>query len=84
MGRLARYIGSDKHLLISPQRITLVFVISDISTFLVQVRDHARIVSPQLTFLRIAIRRPREQVYLSRKISTSQRSENMSVSSCSV
>ena len=39
MGRLAKYIKSDKHLLISPQRITVVFVVSDISTFLVQVRS---------------------------------------------
>ena len=36
MGRLARYIKSNKHLLIRPQRITVVFVVSDVSTFLVQ------------------------------------------------
>ncbi|KAI0724209.1 RTA1-domain-containing protein [Cerioporus squamosus] len=36
MGRLARYIKSNKHLLIRPQRITIVFVASDITTFLVQ------------------------------------------------
>ncbi|RPD81652.1 RTA1-domain-containing protein [Lentinus tigrinus ALCF2SS1-7] len=36
MGRLARYIKSNKHLLIRPQRITVVFVISDVTTFLVQ------------------------------------------------
>ncbi len=36
MGRLARYIKSNKHLLIRPQRITVVFVASDVTTFLVQ------------------------------------------------
>ncbi|TBU64716.1 RTA1-domain-containing protein [Dichomitus squalens] len=36
LGRLARYIQSNKHLLIPPQKITVVFVASDISTFLVQ------------------------------------------------
>ncbi len=37
LGRLARYLGSGKHLLISPSRITITFVISDITTFLIQV-----------------------------------------------
>ncbi|KAI0823126.1 RTA1-like protein [Trametes gibbosa] len=36
LGRLARYLKSHEHLLIPPQRITIVFVVSDISTFLVQ------------------------------------------------
>lgn len=38
LGRLARYIGSGKHLLVPPNRITITFVISDITTFLIQVR----------------------------------------------
>ncbi|KDQ64594.1 hypothetical protein JAAARDRAFT_28237 [Jaapia argillacea MUCL 33604] len=36
LGRLARYLKCDKHLLIRPSRITLVFVCSDITTFLIQ------------------------------------------------
>ncbi|KAI0639047.1 RTA-like protein [Trametes polyzona] len=36
LGRLARYLKSHRHLLIPPQRITVVFVASDISTFLIQ------------------------------------------------
>lgn len=36
LGRLALYLKSHEHLLIPPQRITVVFVASDISTFLVQ------------------------------------------------
>jgi hypothetical protein len=38
LGRLARYLGSGKHLLVPPNRITVTFVISDITTFLIQVR----------------------------------------------
>lgn len=37
LGRLARYLKSHEHLLIRPQRITVVFVVSDVSTFLIQV-----------------------------------------------
>ena len=36
LGRLSRWIRCDKHLLIKPQKITLVFVLSDVVTFLVQ------------------------------------------------
>ncbi|KAI0651489.1 RTA-like protein [Trametes meyenii] len=36
LGRLARYLKSHRHLLIPPQRITVVFVVSDITTFLIQ------------------------------------------------
>ncbi|KAH9891035.1 RTA1-like protein [Cubamyces lactineus] len=36
LGRLARYLKSHRHLLIPPQRITIVFVVSDITTFLIQ------------------------------------------------
>ncbi|EIW64953.1 RTA1-like protein [Trametes versicolor FP-101664 SS1] len=36
LGRLARYLKSHEHLLIRPQRITVVFVVSDVSTFLIQ------------------------------------------------
>ncbi|KAH9853036.1 RTA1-like protein [Lenzites betulinus] len=36
LGRLARYLKSHEHLLIPPQRITVVFVASDVTTFLVQ------------------------------------------------
>ncbi|KAJ7490393.1 RTA1-like protein [Mycena galericulata] len=36
MGRLARFLECDKHLMVSPRRITTVFVSSDITTFLIQ------------------------------------------------
>ncbi|KAL0949497.1 hypothetical protein HGRIS_009551 [Hohenbuehelia grisea] len=36
LGRLARYLDRPEYLAVSPQRITLVFVCSDITTFLVQ------------------------------------------------
>ncbi|KAJ7094591.1 RTA1-like protein [Mycena belliarum] len=36
LGRLARYLNCDKHLMVSPRRITIVFISSDITTFLVQ------------------------------------------------
>ncbi|KAJ7683982.1 RTA1-domain-containing protein [Mycena rosella] len=36
LGRLARYLGCDKYLMVSPRRITIVFISSDITTFLVQ------------------------------------------------
>ncbi|KAF9464496.1 RTA1 like protein-domain-containing protein [Collybia nuda] len=36
LGRLARYLDSDEFLVISPRRITVVFVSSDITTFLIQ------------------------------------------------
>ena len=42
LGRLARYLGSGKHLLVSPNRITITFVISDITTFLIQVGESGR------------------------------------------
>ena len=37
LGRLSRWMKGDKHLWISPNRITLVFVLSDVVTFLIQV-----------------------------------------------
>lgn len=37
LGRLSRWLRCDRHLLIRPQKITLVFVMSDVITFLVQV-----------------------------------------------
>jgi hypothetical protein len=37
LGRLARHVDSSKYLLVPARRITIVFVSSDISTFLVQV-----------------------------------------------
>ena len=38
LGRLARWLDASTHILIPPQRITLVFVLSDVTTFLIQVR----------------------------------------------
>ena len=37
LGRLALWLGCDQHLLIPRRRITLIFVLSDVFTFLVQV-----------------------------------------------
>ncbi|KAK7054224.1 RTA1-domain-containing protein [Favolaschia claudopus] len=36
LGRIARYVRGDKHLMVNPRRITVVFVSSDIATFLIQ------------------------------------------------
>lgn len=36
LGRMAKWLGGDRHLLIRPQRITLAFVLSDVTTFLIQ------------------------------------------------
>ncbi|KAJ7044526.1 RTA1-domain-containing protein [Mycena alexandri] len=36
LGRLARYLDCDKHLMVSARRITIVFISSDITTFLIQ------------------------------------------------
>lgn len=36
LGRLARHLDADQHLLVSSRRITIVFITSDISTFLIQ------------------------------------------------
>ncbi|KAI0347275.1 RTA1-like protein [Trametopsis cervina] len=36
LGRLARSLDGDAHLLIRPQKVTLIFVSSDITTFLIQ------------------------------------------------
>lgn len=37
LGRLARYTQTDKYLLVTPRRITITFISSDITTFLIQV-----------------------------------------------
>ncbi|KAL0571029.1 hypothetical protein V5O48_010936 [Marasmius crinis-equi] len=37
LGRLSRYLKCDEHLLVSPRRITMIFVASDVITFLIQV-----------------------------------------------
>ncbi|KAF8974506.1 RTA1 like protein-domain-containing protein [Flammula alnicola] len=36
LGRLAKHIDADQHLLVSSRKITLVFVTSDVTTFLIQ------------------------------------------------
>ncbi|KAF9485300.1 RTA1-like protein [Pholiota conissans] len=36
LGRIAKHLNADKHLLVSSRRITIVYVSSDISTFLIQ------------------------------------------------
>ena len=38
LGRLSRWLGADRHVLIPPTKITKVFVLSDVVTFLTQVR----------------------------------------------
>lgn len=37
LGRLAVYLGAPEHLVISPRRVTPLFVCSDLVTFLIQV-----------------------------------------------
>jgi len=49
LGRLARYLGSGKHLLIPASRITITFVISDVTTFLIQATGGAVSVSANKT-----------------------------------
>ncbi|EJD37898.1 RTA1-like protein [Auricularia subglabra TFB-10046 SS5] len=36
LGRLAKHLGQERHMLILPSRITKIFVLSDVTTFLVQ------------------------------------------------
>ncbi|EJD40036.1 RTA1-domain-containing protein [Auricularia subglabra TFB-10046 SS5] len=36
LGRLARYLGAERHMLVMPSRITKIFVFSDVTTFLIQ------------------------------------------------
>lgn len=36
LGQIARHLGVDEYLLISPRRITVVFILSDVTTFLIQ------------------------------------------------
>lgn len=38
LGHLARWLKAGQHMLIPPQKITLVFVLSDVTTFLIQAR----------------------------------------------
>ena len=38
LGRLARHVDCSKYLLVPAKRITIIFIASDISTFLIQVR----------------------------------------------
>jgi len=37
LGQIADYLGAGSHVLISRKRLTLVFVLSDVITFLIQV-----------------------------------------------
>ncbi|KDR83684.1 hypothetical protein GALMADRAFT_219515 [Galerina marginata CBS 339.88] len=45
LGRLAKHLKADKHLLVTSRRITIVFVSSDITTFLIQAIGGAMSVS---------------------------------------
>jgi len=45
LGRMARYLGTDSHLLIPARRITVVFIVSDIATFLIQAAGGSSTVS---------------------------------------
>lgn len=38
LGRISKHLGADEYLLVPSRRITIVFVASDITTFLIQVR----------------------------------------------
>lgn len=64
LGRTSRWLQGEKHLFISPQRITMVFVLSDVVTFLVQVSVQdtsvgARILST--TFRQPVVQRQRQR-----------------------
>jgi hypothetical protein len=37
LGRLAKHLGVDQHLLFTSRKITRIFVTSDVTTFLIQV-----------------------------------------------
>lgn len=39
LGRLAQWLQGGHHLLLRPQRVTMIFVTSDVVTFLIQVRS---------------------------------------------
>jgi hypothetical protein len=45
LGRLAKHLNADKHLLVTSRRITIVFITSDITTFLIQASGGALSVS---------------------------------------
>lgn len=36
LGRLAHFLGTEKHLIVAPRRITKIFLFSDLATFLIQ------------------------------------------------
>lgn len=41
LGRLAKYLRADKYLFIRPNRVSVIFVLADVVTFLIQVRAAA-------------------------------------------
>ncbi|KAK7470573.1 hypothetical protein VKT23_001997 [Stygiomarasmius scandens] len=45
LGRLARHLQCDKYLIVSPRRITVTFIASDITTFLIQAAGGAMSIS---------------------------------------
>ncbi|KAF9035075.1 RTA1-like protein [Hymenopellis radicata] len=45
LGRLARHLAADQYLLVQPRRITIVFISSDITTFLIQAAGGALSIS---------------------------------------
>ncbi|KAJ7437202.1 RTA1-like protein [Mycena galericulata] len=55
LGRLARYLQCDQHLLVSPRRITVVFVSSDITTFLIQAAGGSISISNTLSVAEIGV-----------------------------
>ncbi|KAL0574678.1 hypothetical protein V5O48_007294 [Marasmius crinis-equi] len=56
LGRLARYLNCDRHLLVSPRRITLIFVASDIITFLIQAAGGSITTSNDFNLVKIGSR----------------------------
>ncbi|OBZ80079.1 Protein RTA1 [Grifola frondosa] len=53
LGHIARYIKCDKHVIIPPRRITLVFVLSDVTTFLMQAAGGSLSTAHNLSLLKI-------------------------------
>lgn len=51
MGRMAQWLQASQHLLLRPQRVTLVFVLSDVLTFLIQVSTFLNFINTPLRSL---------------------------------
>ncbi|KAJ8086698.1 hypothetical protein PM082_005521 [Marasmius tenuissimus] len=53
LGRLASHLSCDRHLLVSPRRVTIIFVASDVITFLIQAAGGGTTTANDLDLIRI-------------------------------